>query len=352
MVALEDVSLEHLVVHYVGNQVQDQPLTLSEEPLVLEDDTVKDLLLRYFLSSFKSDAFYHFYADEETALEEHELFVAAKSIFENPELNFYEASTKIAERLYRQAEHPNIKGGEMYVTYFSHCVIDGQIADAVGIFKSENKDTFLKVYQQTNRFDIGYDAGIDIRKLDKGCLIINSEEEMGYKIGIVDKINRNEEALYWKQHFLRLRPREDSYFHTQNYMQLCKNFVSDVFNEEHNVDKAEQIEMLNRSSNYFEKRESFDQPSFEEEVIQEPAVADAFREYKEAYVEERDVPFIAEEFDISTPAFKKNKKIFKSILKLDKNFSVYIHGNRDFIEKGYDEERELPYYKLYYREEK
>lgn len=352
MFSFDDVSLEHFIVHYVGNQVQDQPLTLSEGALVLEDDTVRDLLLRYFLSSFKSDAFHHFYADEETPLEEHELYEAAKLIFDNPDLSFYESSVKIAERLYRQADHPNIKGGEMYVTYFSHCAIDGEIVDAIGIFKSENKETFLKVYQQTDRFDVNYDTGIDIRKLDKGCLILNSEAHLGYKIAIVDKINRNEEALYWKQHFLRLRPREDSYFHTQNYMQLCKDFVSEVFNEEHNVEKAEQIEMLNRSAQYFEKNEAFEQPRFEEEVMQEPAVADAFKEYKRAYVEERDVPFIAEEFEISPPAFKKNKKIFKSILKLDKNFSVYIHGNRDFIEKGYDEERELSYYKLYYRDEK
>lgn len=42
---------------------------------------------------------------------------------------------------------------------------------------------------------------------------------------------------------------------------------------------------------------------------------------------------------------------FKSVLKLDKNFSVYIHGNRDYIEQGYDEERGKNYYKLYYENE-
>ena len=59
-----------------------------------------------------------------------------------------------------------------------------------------------------------------------------------------------------------------------------------------------------------------------------------------------------DEFDISSPAVKKQQKVFKSILKLDRNFHVYIHGNREMIERGYDEERSMNYYKLYFEEEK
>jgi hypothetical protein len=48
---------------------------------------------------------------------------------------------------------------------------------------------------------------------------------------------------------------------------------------------------------------------------------------------------------------KKSMKFFRSIIKLDKNFHVYVHSHADFIEKGYDKEKDLRYYKLYYENE-
>lgn len=351
MFNFNDVSLERLVIHHIGNHTQGGELVLSEKELQIEDETVKDLLMRYFLSSFKSEAKFHFEPREDEGFKDHELYGHSSKIFANPE-TLYDTSTLIAERLYDESSHPHIRTGDLYVAYFSNCYVDNEVVDAIGIFKSESKETFLKVYQEGTKFDLGYEQGIDIKKLDKGCLIFDVEAEVGYKVAIVDKINKNEEALYWKQHFLNLCPREDSYFYTKNYMQLCKDFVVDVFNEEHNVDRSEQIEMLNRSAKFFETHETFTTPDFEDEVMVEPTVMDAFKEYKQEYIADRDLPLLVEEFDISPPAVKSNKKIFKSILKLDKNFSVYVHGNRDFMEKGYDEERELGFYKLYFREEK
>jgi hypothetical protein len=38
------------------------------------------------------------------------------------------------------------------------------------------------------------------------------------------------------------------------------------------------------------------------------------------------------------------------VLKLDKNFHIYIHGGRDMIERGVDESGRK-YYKIYYNEE-
>lgn len=37
--------------------------------------------------------------------------------------------------------------------------------------------------------------------------------------------------------------------------------------------------------------------------------------------------------------------------KLDENFDVNIHGGELFIERGYDEERGMKYYKLFFNEE-
>jgi hypothetical protein len=60
---------------------------------------------------------------------------------------------------------------------------------------------------------------------------------------------------------------------------------------------------------------------------------------------------IADSFDISGAAVKKQARVYKSVLKLDKNFHIYIHGNKDLIEKGFDDGRDMNYYKVYFREE-
>jgi hypothetical protein len=59
---------------------------------------------------------------------------------------------------------------------------------------------------------------------------------------------------------------------------------------------------------------------------------------------------IADHFSISAPAVNRHARIFKSVLKLDRNFHIYIHGDRDLIEKGTDSNGRK-YYKIYYEEE-
>ncbi|HAN79544.1 MAG TPA: hypothetical protein DCQ31_18165, partial [Bacteroidales bacterium] len=60
---------------------------------------------------------------------------------------------------------------------------------------------------------------------------------------------------------------------------------------------------------------------------------------------------LSTEFEISQSAVKQGRAKFKSILKLDKNFHVYIHGNRNNIERGYDDSRRQKYYKIYFENE-
>ena len=59
---------------------------------------------------------------------------------------------------------------------------------------------------------------------------------------------------------------------------------------------------------------------------------------------------IEDSFDISSQAVKKQARAFKSVLKLDKNFHIYIHGNKEMIEKGVEKDGRK-YYKIYYETE-
>ncbi len=337
--------LEKIVVHKVGNKIQDEELVISEGQLSV-DDEVKELLMTYFLSNFKQPEYYQFTHSSDVNL--NELYTFSGYMFD-PNKNFYDQSVFIAKHLYEISDHPNIKGGELYVTYIKDCIIDDELVDAIGIFKSESKETYLKIYQQDREFSVDQDSGVNIKKLDKGCLIFNTEKDFGYKIAIIDKTNKDE-AKYWKESFLNVEPKSDDFYQTNRYMDLCKTFVKEVFNKENEVEKIDQIELLNRSVEFFKNEEDFQEDNFKETVIENPEVIDAFDEFKEKYQTENCVD-LSNNFSISDNAVKKQQKSFKSILKLDKNFHIYIHGRRDLIEKGFDDDRGMNYYKVYYEKE-
>jgi hypothetical protein len=348
MLDFSEVKLKTIVIHTVGNSLQEEGMKLSKKPLEFKEDIVKELLQKYFLSSFKGQVLYNFF--HETDLAMNELFTLCSQIFANPD-SFFLQTINIAKHLYEKSNHHNIKGGEFYLVYFEDCILNGDVTDVIGLFKSENKDTFLKVFQDEEELEVEFDQGININKLDKGCLVFNAAADKGYKLCIVDNTNKSQEAQYWKNDFLKIKQHEDSFFHTQNVMHMCKNFCAEVLTKEHEVPKADQIEILNRSMDYFTNKETFNIKEFEEEVMAQPELIDAFSNYKDTYAQKFEIPTY-NEFDISQGAVQSNKKIFKNIIKLDKNFHIYIHGNREWVERGFDEVTGMNYYKLFFNNEK
>jgi hypothetical protein len=82
--------------------------------------------------------------------------------------------------------------------------------------------------------------------------------------------------------------------------------------------------------------------------MEQPEVIESFNQYKSAYQQEYDID-IVDDFSISDSAVKKQARIFKNVIKLDKNFHIYVHGDRNLIERGTDKNGK--FYKIYYREE-
>lgn len=347
MIDFSNTNFTNIAIHNVGNKLQNESTKLSKDVLNIKDDSLKSLLLKYFLSPFKSNEYYNFHHENE--ISSNEVYNYVTEMF-NDSNEFYQQSVKLAKYLFDQSNHPKIKSGEFYIVYFSNCLFENKMVDAVGLFKSETKDTFLKVLPTNDNFEINYEDGVNINKLDKGCLILNAEKENGYIISIVDTVSKGNEAQFWKENFLNVCSRDDDYYKTKNILNLCKNFVVEKLPEEFKVSKADQVDLLNKSVQYFKENESFNFDDFAGEVIVQPGIIKAFNNYKDEYQQERDVNF-TEEFDISDSAVKKQQRIFKSIIKLDKNFHIYIHGNRELIEKGFDEVTGMNYYKVFFKEE-
>src|SRR5690606_17288651 len=244
--------LTHLFVHQVGNKSADEACTLSKNEVQL-DEELTALLTHYFFSPFKSEEFYRFY--HETDLQLNEVFTYVSAIFDQPE-SLYEQSVNLAKHLYNHSTHPKVKGGEFCVAYFKDCNLNGSSCDAVGLFKSESKDTFLEIDRITDGFEIESRKGININKLDKGCLIFNSEPENGYVIAVVDHTNKGTEAQYWKDDFLSIHVRSTDFYKTNQFLGITKQFVTQQLTEDFEVSKADQIDFLNRSVDYFKTREN------------------------------------------------------------------------------------------------
>lgn len=340
-----EVELKQLITHHVGNKLRVEDVLLSRETTIIENET-KTFLLKYFLLPIKPEEFYAF--NHSVELEMNDLYSIIVKIFTNPK-QFIKHSQSIAKLLYEQSMHPKIREGELNVALFSNIILDDEVVDAIGIFKSETNVPFLKIENQNSKFSINHDYGFEINGMDKGCIIFNADQEDGYRILIIDNANKSSEAQYWKDDFLKVKPIANEFHQTNQFLGIAKNFVTKQLDEEFEISKAEKIDLLNRSVEYFKTHEIFDKIDFEKKVFQDKDVIKSFRSFDAAYQQENDLE-LADNFEISADAVKKQARVFKSVLKLDKNFHIYIHGDRSLIEQGVERDGRK-YYKIYFDKE-
>lgn len=345
MIDFTSVKLLKLATHFVGNKLRDEGFRISSEHSNIANDDTKAYLLKYFFSPFQVNEVFNFTNPTELAL--NAVYTLASRVFRNNE-TFYENSVEIVKHLYESSTHPKVNGGEINVCLLSDVFMEGEKSLAIGLFKSESKDIFLKFDQTRDNYLIKYENGVSIGRLDKGCIIFNIGTNNGYKVCIVDS-NKSNDAQYWKNDFLNIRPSSDSYHFTKNFLSVTKEYVTKQLNEEFEVSKADQIEILNKSVEYFKTHETFDKDGFEEDVFHNPDMRRSFRHFDEQYRETKNVD-ISDSFPISAQAVKKQARVFKNVIKLDKSVDIYIRGNRNLIEKGVENDGRK-YYKIYYDEE-
>lgn len=336
--------IDRIIIHYVGRMTFNEGITFSTTISEIKQP-LKESLGMALVSQIKTEGLCSFY--HESRIELNEIYKFTSELFDNPK-KLLEISQNIAKHLYTHSDHPKIKGGEFYTVYFKDCLLDGEQVDAVGLFKSENKDTFLKVLREGGNFNLESEQGINIKKLDKGCLIFNKDRENGYVVAVVDNTNRGVDAQYWIDDFLHVRQRKDEYANTENVMAMAKQFITKELPKEFEVPKADQIDLLNRSLQFFKEKDTFDIEDFANEVIEQPEVIESFKSYKKNYEEEHATE-IDDSFTISQHAFKKQQRSYKRIIRLDKKIQIIIDGNRDHVEQGEDEKGK--YYKVYYSTE-
>lgn len=331
-------TISNISIHKIKNG----QLLLSENDNILFTDEDKDVLIEYSFSSFKYDQKFKFNNFND------EIYFTVKNFFSSI-TNFNYFSTKISNLLFESSNEAKRFDGDLFIIHFENCVISGEnVIDCIGIFKAENFEYFLKSkFDGVNVYEFVSDQGINMAKIDRGCLIFNTESENGYIISAID--NRNKSKSYWFDDFLKISQINDEYFHTQETLSVFKDFVIKQLPQEFDVNKPDQADFLTKSINFFKEKETFDYDEFTNEVLQDKNVIESFSNFKSDYEQEMQVS-ISEDFPINQTAVKKNQRYFKSVIKLDKNFSIYVHGDRKMIDQGQDENGK--YYRLYFEEEK
>ena len=349
MINLYSAQIESLSIHRIGNKSKAEGLFVSSDPYTLSDE-LTPLIKEFFFKSFreKEENYYQFH--HEADLEFNEMFGLAQKVFENPSAT-HMFSEEIAKHLYAQSDHPHIKAGELYVVYLENVLIDNIKTDALGIFKSEIKQDFLQFRESGTNLQMILEQGINLNKLDKGALIFNHKSEDGYKVLSVDS-NRYD-AKYWLENFLGVDTFEDDNFYTKKYLKFCQDFAKDVVLPAE--DKKEEVLFMNRAVNHFAKNDAFEESAFMNEVIENPDLIPEFRHYKTEQAPKYKIEDLTE-FPISNKAVSSQRKKIKNVINLDTNIQIKMdfinpESAEKFVEKGWDEEKQMYYYLVYFNKE-
>ncbi len=338
---LNGAVISKLITHQVGNKLREEGVRTFER-LTEIDEATSEYLLTYLLKPFKPEEIQCF--THAIDRKQNDVLAIAERMFEQQE-SFIAESINLAKLLYEATHHPQIKDGKLNVVYFSDIRIEDELLDGIGLFKSENDVPFLKMNSQENHYQIVHEFGFDLNGVDKGCLILNTDPSEGYDVLVVDNSRRSVDAQYWVHDFLNVTPKSNEYNQTKDVLTFTKEFV--VKELKNSVEKTDRINLLNRTMEYFGSNDQFDKENFEHTVLQQPNLIEAFNQYEENKEDTR----LNNHFGISHKAVEQQSRKFKSVLKLDKNFHVYIHGGKDLIEKGVDSDGRK-YYKIYYDVEK
>jgi len=347
MIDVTSAKIEAISLHRIGNKSRGEEALYAADLFEVSPE-LSIALLKFFLSSFVSkNEYYDFSHHQDNKF--NEVHSYTKAIFENSN-TFLEESIKIARHLYSVGNHPNIHSGELFTCLFSGISTKGKPVSCIGIFKSETKDYFL-TYSQKNDSSLAakLEQGAQLNGLDKGALVLLEQKKIEPKLLILDK--KNADAQYWVLSFLSAQLGHDDAYCTELVINSCLSFSKSEVAK--GIEKKGIILLNNYVVNYFQTSPEFNDDEFFNGVELE-GHRENFRDYVATKSEEQGV-VITKQFKVVADRVKKVSSKLKNIIKLDTLIDLKIHddqpGSLNNLEKGYDEEKGMYYYKVYFNQE-
>ena len=348
MIKRNKAFISKFIIHKVGNKFNEAKNVYSEDVVTFDEDSYK-LMQPFLLKPFGNlTESYRF--NQHADINLNEINNYAQNIFKE-ESSFIEVSKNVVKHLFEQSNSAQIKTGDVIIALFEDIEYRDVNTQALGIFKIENKADFFQTYLEDNSFDVFVQKGISTKRVDKGCLVINSQDDAGYTVLTVD--NNNYDAQYWIQNFLNIKFADDSNRHTQVYIDLCKDFSEEVIKQE--FGNQQQNQFLAQTIDFFKENETVNVDDFKETVFEEDNTKELFEGYKKQFEDTNGV-LVRNQFSISEAVVKKQKKKIKTEIKLDTNIQIKLDvdapdASAEYLERGYDEEKKMHFYKVYFNEE-
>ena len=348
MISRKNASISKFIIHKVGNKFNDTKNAFSENTIDF-DEASYDLMLPFLLRPFASVVqSYRFNHHANISLNEINSYGA--QLF-NDEDAFIDVSKHIVTHLFEQSTSANIKTGDVLVVMFEGIEYQDMTTNAIGIFKIESKVNFFQTYLENKSYDVLVQKGISSKKVDKGCLILNQSDTEGHIILSVD--NNSYDAQYWINQFLNIKYADDANNHTQQYIELCKEFSTEVLKTSYGI--QEQNTFLAKTIDFFKENEVVNIERFKEDVFEDEKQIRQFEDYKKEYEGEQNL-VIRNQFDVVERVVTKEKKKIKTDIKLDTNIQIKLDidapdASSEYLERGYDNEKKMHYYKVYFNTE-
>jgi hypothetical protein len=343
MIDFKTAEITGCIVHLLGNAQAEENCFFSKAEVMLteqESADVKKILCKPFQATMQAHQFTH--ADN---LQENIMYGHVSDIFANPN-ELAAVSKEMTQWLYRLSSDHAIKSGEVFYMLLDNITTEAGMTNGLVMIKLNAATKFIKVNALSQSFELLFDKGITSKNIEKACLILNDDYQEGFYVYPFEKLIG--ETNYWDKYYLQCKARTDEYRQTNVLLNTFRDFVTNELPSEQ-FSKKEKIDLIRNSMDYMiENNDAVQIDDFISQQLAEPEYQDNYKASLQVYVSDNDVQ-LQDTFAASKDAIQLQRKKFRSIIKLDKNFHIYVHSNEDLIERGNDEKGK--YYKVYFNEE-
>jgi hypothetical protein len=327
-------------IHRTGSDIED--VLLTRQPVEL-DDTLRSDLTDVLLKNFLLEAPYTFSDPDSSSKSNIQILISNMTKVND---RFHEYSTELTSAYAGSFKDKKMKPGELIFCGFEKVIYNGRQTRALVIIKTDSKEDFLELDPAKESYMVSIRKGLSMNRQNRIVLIVGTGTDNEVQL-FFKKTDLGMTQNHFMDGFLMVTPEKSDFYYTSNHLKMIKTYMQDEMEED---DKIEKIDKLNRSVEFMRNNDRLDIKQFESDIFDKPEHIEAFENFRKNYARDHELE-IVDEFDISEPAIRKNQRYIRSVIKLDKNFHIYVHGNRHNIVKGYDPERKMNYYTLYFTDE-
>ena len=187
------------VVHRVGNRLREEGCELSQQEVHGTSELHGTLLRHYLAPLAKTGEEFELYHESDITLNAVHQF--SSRVFSEKD-DFISLTQNLAKQLYAASTHPSVAAGEFIAILFHDVRIDGEPQFALGLYKIEQRETFLDVERTSNSLNLIELSGIPVSNIQKGALIIGNSFDLRVKE------SGGQQTKYWAEAFLKARPRQ------------------------------------------------------------------------------------------------------------------------------------------------